>query len=680
MKARAGRPAVGKALRANEISLSADLLKETGLEVGQAAKVTSAAATAYARISDAPGRPEPGTVSLARLLWPALRVRPGDALEIEPATLAPAKRVVIVPPADIHHHLAARIEAGLRESKTALYPGARLYVEAFQGQQGLTVQIDDVEPVPAYLDESVRPEWLTANPELANPAASYSDIGGLGSVIERLHRLVELPLLRPEVYRRAGAKPPRGVLLYGPPGTGKTLLGRSVAAELGINTVVTAATALVGSYQGETEANLRLLFAEALSKAPTLIVFDEFDVIATNRDRLASMNDVRAASQLLSLMDGLVQIDGILVLANSNRIDAIDPAFRRPGRFDEELYIGPPTAAGRAEILSIHTRDMPLSRPAEQAIESVAREAAGFVGADLMQLAREASIQAMVRWEEESRQAPADTAAKEMVVKASDLHAALEMATPSLLRGVEIPPVTVVWEEIAQEPKVLEALEKASRDAINKAGGRQGVLLHGAPGTGKSTLANALASHLNANFVSIEGLGIFNQWLGESEQAIRAVFRRASEVKPSVVVLDHIEAIAPLAETSDSAGERIKSALLSSVDRALAEGGIAVIGVSSRPELVDPRLIRPGRLGVHLELALPRPEVRADLVRRIAVERIDVDDETVERITAGTEDWTNVEIATAMLNAIEAAHRDGRALSLTEFRTGSKRLAQPIGA
>jgi transitional endoplasmic reticulum ATPase len=261
-----------------------------------------------------------------------------------------------------------------------------------------------------------------------------------------------------------------------------------------------------------------------------------------------------------------------------------------------------------------------------------------------------------------------------MVVKASDLQAALSEATPSLLRGAETPPVTVVWEEIAQEPKLLEMLERTARDQLNKAGGRQGILLFGAPGTGKSTLANALASHLNANFVSIEGLGVFNQWLGESEQAIRATFRRASEVKPSVVVLDHLEAIAPVAEASDSAGERIKSALLSSVDRAMAEGGIAVIGVTSKPELVDPRLIRLGRLGVHLELTLPKPEVRADLVRRVAADQIELDDRTVERITAGTEGWSNVEIATALTNAIEAAHRDGRGLNLADVRAGARKL------
>ena len=247
--------------------------------------------------------------------------------------------------------------------------------------------INQVDPSPAVLGPDVTPEWMTANEELANPAASYSDIGGLGHVIERLHRLVELPLLRPEVYRRAGAKPPRGVLLYGPPGTGKTLLGRSVAAEIGINTIVTAATALVGSYQGETESNLRLLFAEALSKAPTLIVFDEFDVIATNRDRLASMNDVRAATQLLSLMDGLVQIDGILVLANSNRIDAIDPAFRRPGRFDEELYIGPPTAAGRAEIDAARAQARRVE--AEYAFDLAAAYAEAEAAERRLQLARE---------------------------------------------------------------------------------------------------------------------------------------------------------------------------------------------------------------------------------------------------------------------------------------------------
>ena len=431
-----------------------------------------------------------------------------------------------------------------------------------------------------------------------------------------------------------------------------------------------SATELVGSVQGETEANLRLLFSRALAHAPSLVMIDEFDVIATNRERLASQSDVRAASQLLTLMDGLEEVDGLILMATTNRIQAIDPAFRRPGRFEEEIFVGPPSASARAEILSIHTREMPLTVEAQDAITAVADETGGFTGADLMHLARSAGLEAANRLAKgrEGFELADSLEGTELAVELADFEAALRTVRPSVLRDVVTRAERITWDQIVGLGELKARLRDLGRRAVESdaaatdaedraAGSGQGVLLYGPPGSGKSALVHALASELGVNFVAIEGSKVYNQWLGESEETVRALFRRAGEARPSLVMLDHLDALAPVraGESGERTDERVVSALLASLDDVLAAGSVFVVGASNRPELIDPAVLRSGRLGVHLEVANPDRGRRAALIAALAgVHRLELDEDLTAELAESTDGWSAADI---MMLAGEAASR-----------------------
>ena len=534
----------------------------------------------------------------------------------------------------------------------------------------MLVRIDLASPSPSRMGDATEVEVHRADVSVSERLISLADVGGCDPMIRRLRELVELPLLRPAFYRRLGVRPPKGVLLHGPPGTGKTLICKALANELGVTAYRMSATELVGSVQGETEANLRLLFSRALAHAPSLVMIDEFDVIATNRERLASQSDVRAASQLLTLMDGLEEVDGLILMATTNRIQAIDPAFRRPGRFEEEIFVGPPSASARAEILSIHTREMPLTVEAQDAITAVADETGGFTGADLMHLARSAGLEAANRLAKgrEGFELADSLEGTELAVELADFEAALRTVRPSVLRDVVTRAERITWDQIVGLGELKARLRELGRRAVESdaaasdaedraAGSGQGVLLHGPPGSGKSALVHALASELGVNFVAIEGSKVYNQWLGESEETVRALFRRAGEARPSLVMLDHLDALAPVraGESGERTDERVVSALLASLDDVLAAGSVFVVGASNRPELIDPAVLRSGRLGVHLEVANPDRGRRAALIAALAgVHRLELDEDLTAELAESTDGWSAADI---MMLAGEAASR-----------------------
>ena len=527
------------------------------------------------------------------------------------------------------------------------------------------------------MGDSTEVELHRADVSVSERLVTLADVGGCDPMIRRLRELVELPLLRPAFYRRLGVRPPKGVLLHGPPGTGKTLICKALANELGVTAYRMSATELVGSVQGETEANLRLLFSRALAHAPSLVMIDEFDVIATNRERLASQSDVRAASQLLTLMDGLEEVDGLILMATTNRIQAIDPAFRRPGRFEEEIFVGPPGEAARAEILSIHTREMPLTVEAQDALAGVAAETGGFTGADLMHLARSAGLAAADRLA--SGRAGFELAdsleGSDLAVTPGDLEAALKTVRPSVLRDVVTRTERITWDQIVGLGELKNRLRELGRRAVESSSGEaaagedeavddaaagvagQGVLLHGPAGSGKSALVHALAAELGVNFVAIEGSKVYNQWLGESEEAVRALFRRAAEARPSLVMLDHLDALAPVraGESGERTDERVVSALLASLDDVLAGGQVLVVGASNRPELIDPAVLRSGRLGVHLEVPDPDQARRDALIGSLAAAHgLELDEDLATELAEGTDGWSAADI---VMLAGEAAAR-----------------------
>ena len=667
----AARPAPGSKLGPSEASLSAAGLEQLGLSEGEAVGLRNEdhAAWAVARVH----YHDDALVRLGRMLWPQLAVRPGEPLEAAAAgDLPEAGRARITPPYNLTHNLHQRLLERLRDDRTPLYPGNRVLAEIYPGGAGMLVRVDMASPSPSRMGDRTEVELHRADVSVSERLITLADVGGCDPIIRRLRELVELPLLRPAFYRRLGVRPPKGVLLHGPPGTGKTLICKALANELGVTAYRTSATELVGSVQGETEANLRLLFSRALAHAPSLVMIDEFDVIATNRERLASQSDVRAASHLLTLMDGLEEVDGLILMATTNRIQAIDPAFRRPGRFEEEIFVGPPDQEARAEILSIHTREMPLTAEAQDAIGAVAGEAGGFTGADLMHLARSAGLEAADRLASgrEGFELADSLEGTDLAVEPRDLEAALRTVRPSVLRDVVTRTERITWDHIVGLAELKARLRDLGRRAVVPAAGgaedpgsegaavaQQGVLLHGPAGSGKSALVHALASELGVNFVAIEGSKVYNQWLGESEEAVRALFRRAAEARPSLVMLDHLDALAPVRAggSGERTDERVVSALLASLDDVLATGGVFVVGASNRPELIDEAVLRSGRLGIHLEVANPDSGRRADLLTALAgAHGLELDADLAAEMADGTGGWSAADI---VMLAGEAASR-----------------------
>ena len=666
----AARPAPGSKLGPSEASVSTAVLERLGLAAGQAVALRNGEHAAWA-VARTHGHHDDRLVRLGRMLWPQLAVRPGETVALEAAGELPeAGTARITPPYNLTFNLHQRLLERLRDDGTPLYPGNRVLAEIYPGGAAMLVRIDLASPSPSRMGDATEVEVHRADVSVSERLISLADVGGCDPMIRRLRELVELPLLRPAFYRRLGVRPPKGVLLHGPPGTGKTLICKALANELGVTAYRMSATELVGSVQGETEANLRLLFSRALAHAPSLVMIDEFDVIATNRERLASQSDVRAASQLLTLMDGLEEVDGLILMATTNRIQAIDPAFRRPGRFEEEIFVGPPSASARAEILSIHTREMPLTVEAQDAITAVADETGGFTGADLMHLARSAGLEATNRLAKgrEGFELADSLEGTELAVEPADFEAALRTVRPSVLRDVVTRTERITWDQIVGLGELKARLRElgrravesdaAARDAEDRAAGSgQGVLLYGPPGSGKSALVHALASELGVNFVAIEGSKVYNQWLGESEEAVRALFRRAGEARPTLVMLDHLDALAPVraGESGERTDERVVSALLASLDDVLAAGSVFVVGASNRPELIDPAVLRSGRLGVHLEVANPDRGRRAALIAALAgVHRLELDEDLTAELAESTDGWSAADI---MMLAGEAASR-----------------------
>ena len=668
---RAARPAPGSRLGPSEASLSVAALERLGLAGGESVALRNGDHTAWA-VARAHEHDDT-LVRLGRMLWPQMAVRPGEPVSVEAAGELPeAQSARITPPYNLTFNLHQRLLERLRDDGTPLYAGNRVLAEIYPGGAAMLVRVDLASPSPSRMADTTEVELHRADVSVSERLITLADVGGCGAIIRRLRELVELPLLRPAFYRRLGVRPPKGVLLHGPPGTGKTLICKALANDLGVTAYRMSATELVGSVQGETEANLRLLFSRALAHAPSLVMIDEFDVIATNRERLASQSDVRAASQLLTLMDGLEEVDGLILMATTNRIQAIDPAFRRPGRFEEEIFVGPPDAAARAEILSIHTREMPLTAEAHDAIAAVADETGGFTGADLMHLARSAGLEAAERLARgrEGFELADSLEGESISVEPGDLRAALRTVRPSVLRDVVTRTERITWDQIVGLGALKARLRELGRRAVAADRAEQGVLLHGPAGAGKSALVHALASELGLNFVVIEGSKVYNQWLGESEEAVRALFRRAGEARPTLVMLDHLDALAPVraGEGGERTDERVVSALLASLDDVLAAGQVLVVGVSNRPELIDPAVLRSGRLGVHLEVANPDDARRAELLAALSgAHGLELDADLAAELAQSTGGWSAADIVMLVSEAASRAALADRAVRFDDL-------------
>jgi transitional endoplasmic reticulum ATPase len=437
---------------------------------------------------------------------------------------------------------------------------------------------------------------------------TYDDLGGMRSTIDALREMVELPLRHPELFQRLGVDPPKGVLLHGPPGTGKTRLARAVANESDAQFFHIAGPEIMGSAYGESEKKLRELFEEAGQAAPSIIFIDEIDSIAPKRDKVGGEAEKRLVAQLLTLMDGLEPRQNLVVIAATNRPDAMDEALRRPGRFDREIVVGVPDETGRREILGIHTRGMPLADGVD--LDGLARRTYGFVGADLAALTREAALEAVRRIMPELNLADGTIPTEvldRLSVLASDFDNALKRVQPSAMREVMVQVPTIGWDDVggldAAAEKLKEGVELPLKhaDAFKRLGIRpaKGFLLYGPPGTGKTLLAKAAARESQANFIAIKSSDLLSKWYGESEQQIARLFARARQVAPTVIFIDELDSLVPArggGMGEPQVTERVVNTILAEMDGLEELQGVVLIGATNRPNLIDPALLRPGRL------------------------------------------------------------------------------------
>ena len=501
------------------------------------------------------------------------------------------------------------------------------------------------------------------------PRVSYEDIGGLGDEVAKVREMIELPLRHPELFDRLGVEAPKGVLLHGPPGTGKTLLAKAVASETNANFHAISGPEIMSKFYGQSEENLREIFTQAQENAPSIIFIDEIDSIAPKRDEVTGEVERRVVAQLLSLMDGLQARGKVVVIGATNRPNSLDPAIRRPGRFDREIEIGIPDRDGRLEVLQVHARNVPLAKDVD--LKELAGITHGYVGADLAALVKEAAMRSLRRAlpsiDLEVDEIPVEILRKLEVTRDDFIQAFREME-PSTLREVLIERPSVHWDEIGgledAKQELREAVEWPLKYAklFTHAGAKapKGVLLYGPPGTGKTLLAKAVATEAEANFISVKGPEFLSKWVGESERAVRETFRKAKAAAPCIVFFDEVDAVTPQRGMgADShVTERVISQVLTEMDGLEELHNVTVVAATNRPDMVDPALLRPGRFDRLVYIPPPDLEARRSIVaihakgKPLAPE-VDLDD-----IAKRTEDYTGAEIAAVCNEASMLAIRD----------------------
>lgn len=501
------------------------------------------------------------------------------------------------------------------------------------------------------------------------PRVSYEDIGGLGDEVRKVREMIELPLRHPEIFERLGVEAPKGVLLHGPPGTGKTLLAKALASETNANFLTLSGPEIMSKFYGESEERLREIFQQAEENAPSIILIDEIDSIAPKREEVTGEVERRVVAQLLAVMDGLKARGKVVVIGATNRPNAIDPALRRPGRFDREIEIGVPDRKARLEILQIHTRGMPLAEDVK--LEKFADLTHGFVGADLAALTREAAMNSIRRvlpeLDLEMQSIPAEILNR-MTVTGDDFNDALREMNPSALREVFIESPNIHWSDIGgledAKQELKEAVEWPMKYPVlfKQTGAHppKGILLYGAPGTGKTMLAKAVATESEGNFISVKGPEFLSKWVGESEKAVRETFRKAKQAAPCIIFFDEIDSITPTRGTgSDShVTERVISQLLSEIDGLEELHNITVIAASNRPDIIDPALLRPGRIDRLIYVTPPDRDARYEIFK-VHTSKTPLDsDVDLEKLAEDTDGFTGADIASVCNEATILAIRE----------------------
>ncbi|MEM2916635.1 MAG: CDC48 family AAA ATPase [Candidatus Woesearchaeota archaeon] len=597
-----------------------------------------------------------------------VKVRKVDVKEAKKVVIAPAREGIIVKtssPYVFKQGLLGRAVVkgdiislgGARRRRTTM-TGSPFFDEVFSmmenemGFGGVGFGFGDLKFVvaetnpkqPVIITDSteiiLNPEAMEIKEE-AMPGVTYEDIGGLEEEVKKIREMVELPLKHPEIFQRLGVDAPKGVLLHGPPGTGKTLLAKAVANETNSHFIVINGPEIMSKYYGQSEENLRKKFEEAEKNAPSIIFIDEIDAIASKREETRGEVERRVVAQLLALMDGLKSRGKVVVIAATNVPNILDPALRRPGRFDRELEIGVPNKEGRLNILKIHTRNMPLAKDVN--LKEIAAITHGFVGADLASLCKEAAMIVRSRvlpdLKYDKDEAVPDSVLEKLQITKADFKEALKVVRPSALREVLVEVPNVHWSDIggleSVKQELVEAVEWPLKhpEAFARLGVKppKGILLYGAPGTGKTLLAKAVAHESEANFISIKGPELLSKWVGESEKAVREIFKKARQTAPTIIFFDEIDSLVPRrGSSSDShVTERVVNQLLTEIDGLEDLHDIVIIGATNRPDMVDPALLRPGRFDRIILTPVPDKKARLEIfkvhTKGMPLKNVDID-------------------------------------------------------
>ncbi len=676
----------------SRVRLDEDSRFQLNVEIGDVVEIEKSKKTVGRVFRARPEDENKGIVRIDGVMRNNCGASIGDKVKVRKVRVEIATRVVLAPIIRKEQRLKfgegiddfvqrALIRRPMLEQDNISVPGLTL-----AGHSGLLFKVVKSTPskVPIEIGETTKIEIREepASEVLEDVSRiSYEDIGGLSDQLGKVREIIELPLKHPELFERLGIRPPKGVLLFGPPGTGKSLIARAVANESGANFFSINGPEIMSKYYGQSEQKLREIFTNAEEKEPSIIFIDEIDSIAPKREEVQGEVERRVVAQLLTLMDGMKERGHVIVIGATNRIDAVDPALRRPGRFDREINIGVPDKRGRKEILTIHSRAMPLNMDEEDKsrfLDEIAELTYGFVGADLAALARESAMNALRRYLPEidlDKPIPTDILEKMAVIE-DDFREALKMIEPSSLREVmaEIPDVH--WDDIGGMEEVKRELRESVElpllkpDLFKKLGIRapKGFLLYGPPGVGKTLLAKAVANESNTNFISVKGPEVLSKWVGESEKAVREIFKKAKQVAPSIVFLDEIDSIAPRRGAGGDSGvtERIVNQLLTSMDGVEVLQGVVVIGATNRPDILDNALIRAGRFDKMIYIPPPDKEARLQILKVHTKTMPLSADMDLERIAAETDGYVGADLENLCREAGMMAYRSDPEASIVD--------------
>ncbi len=659
-------------------------MEEIGLENGDYILIEGKGGRAVARVW--PGYPEDegrGVIRIDGRLRQEAGVGIDDRVTVEKAEVSPAKRVTVATPQNL------RIQGNIgplvrdRLSGQAITKGQTVRVGfgigPMAGGSGreIPLKIADTSPTGTVVVTdstdiriSEKPAEQIREGAVGSPSISYEDIGGLDKELEQVREMIELPMRHPELFEQLGIEPPKGVLLHGPPGTGKTLMAKAVANEIDAYFTDISGPEIMSKYYGESEEQLREVFEEAAENAPAIVFLDELDSIAPKRSETTGDVERRVVAQLLSLMDGLDERGEVIVIGATNRVDSLDTALRRGGRFDREIEIGVPDKDGRTEILQVHTRGMPLAEGID--LDRYAENTHGFVGADLESLAKEAAMNALrrIRPELDLEEEEIDAEILQRLrVTEEDFRDALRGIEPSALREVFVEVPDVSWERVGGLEDTKERLRETIQWPLEypevfsamDLDAAKGVLLYGPPGTGKTLLAKAVANEAESNFISVKGPELLNKFVGESEKGVREVFSKARENAPTIVFFDEIDSIAGERGrgTGDSGvTERMVSQLLTELDGLEELEDVVVIATTNRPDLIDNALLRPGRLDRHVHVPVPDEEARRAIFAVHTENKPLAEDVDLDWLAAETDGYVGADVEAVCREASLAATRE----------------------